>query len=94
MTVDSKIGRRTVGNFILNGGIFRMKEKIDINSLVDIRDVSVDPKESKEDRVASFVKQIKNPTCYRYGDYIVQCEFSSGSNRTIESCFEEYLRNR
>ena len=33
--------------------------------LADIRDVSVDQSLSKEERIAEFLRQIKNPYCFR-----------------------------
>lgn len=48
-----------------------MKETTSMNtdtvSLVDIRDVSVDKNLTREERVAEFVRQIKNPYCFRCG---------------------------
>ena len=38
------------------------------DTLVDIRDVTVDRELSREDRIAEFVRQIKNP--YRFSQFI------------------------
>lgn len=52
-----------------------MKETTSMNtdtvSLVDIRDVSVDKNLTREERVAEFVRQIKNPYCFRCGRFTV-----------------------
>jgi predicted esterase YcpF (UPF0227 family) len=69
------------------------KEKININDLADIRDVVINPALNKEERIKSFVNQIKNPLCYKYGDYIVKISFSEDDERTIDRCFEDYLQN-
>lgn len=69
------------------------KEKININDLADIRDVVINPALNKEERIKSFVNQIKNPLCYKYGDYIVKISFSKDDERTIDRCFEDYLQN-
>lgn len=37
--------------------------KIDINTLVDIREVKVNQKLPQPERVADYIKQIKNPYC-------------------------------
>ena len=37
--------------------------------LVDIQDVSVDPNLPKEERIAEFVRQIKNPYCFKCGKF-------------------------
>lgn len=67
--------------------------KVDIRELVDINDVVIDPALPKEKRIQSFVKQIKNPLCYRCGDYIVKISFSNNSDRTIDRCFEDYMKS-
>ena len=41
---------------------------VDREELVDIRDVSIDRTLPKEERVRSFIQQIKNPYCFRCGD--------------------------
>lgn len=61
--------------------------------LVDIRDVSIDRTLPKEERVRSFVQQIKNPYCFRCGDVIVQTSFAN-TETTLEDCVEHYLRTR
>lgn len=64
---------------------------VDINTLVDIRDVKLDRSLSKPERMRSFVEQIKNPYCFRYGDTVVKISFAD-TDRTIEDCLEEYVR--
>ena len=39
------------------------------DELVDIRTVSVSKELPKEERIAEFVRQIKNPYCFRCGDF-------------------------
>ena len=43
----------------------------DCNALVDIRDISVNKDLPKEERIADFVKQIKNPYRFRCGDFVI-----------------------
>ena len=40
-------------------------EAVDAESLVDIRDVKINPDLSKEERIAQFLNQIGNPYCFR-----------------------------
>lgn len=61
--------------------------------LVDINDVVINPALDKDKRVQSFVQQIKNPLCYRCGNYVVKISFSDNEERTIEDCFEDYLKS-
>ena len=67
--------------------------KVKLNELVDINDVVINPALDKDKRVQSFVQQIKNPLCYRCGNYVVNISFSDNEERTIENCFEDYLKS-
>lgn len=61
--------------------------------LVDIRDVHVDPNLTKEERIRSFVKQIRNPYCFRVGNVIVKSCFAD-TDVTLDDRLEHYLRNK
>lgn len=61
--------------------------------LVDIRDVHIDRTLPKEERIKDFIRQIKNPYCYKCGDVVVKVEFSD-TDLTLEDGMEHYLRNR
>lgn len=63
--------------------------KVKSNELVDINDVVINPALDKDKRVQSFVQQIKNPLCYRCGNYVVKISFSDNEERTIE----DYLKS-
>ena len=75
------------GAFALNSS--RLPE--DRDELVDIRDVSVNKDLPKEERLADFVKQIKNPYRFRCGDFVINAFFASGGI-TIEECLKGILR--
>ena len=47
------------------------------DELVDIREVSVDKNLPKEERIAAFIRQIKNPYRFRCGDFVVQSPVQS-----------------
>lgn len=47
-------------------------QKVEIESLVDLRDVKIKEELPKEERIEDFIKQIKNPYCFRYGNTIVK----------------------
>ena len=58
--------------------------------LVDIQDVSVDPNLPKEERIAEFVRQIKNPYCFQCGKFTVRARFApDGPSR--EDCLKQIL---
>ena len=67
--------------------------KVKLSELVDINDVVINPALDRDKRVQSFVQQIKNPLCYKCGDYVVKISFSNNEERTIENCFEDYLKS-
>lgn len=64
--------------------------KIDINTLVDIREVKVNQKLPQPERVADYIQQIKNPYCYRQGNFIVKICFSN-SKVTLANRLKEAL---
>lgn len=65
-------------------------DRVDIDSLSDIKDVSVDKSLSREERIAEFVRQIKNPYCFRCGKYIVRARFAN-NGISLEDCLQSIL---
>ena len=63
------------------------------DDLVDIRDVHIDPDLPKEERIRSFVRQIRNPYVFKCGDVVIKSVFPE-TGPTLEECMEHYLRNR
>lgn len=65
------------GVFILN--VEEMKNidvtKVNRADLVDVKDVCINRFLKQERQINDFVSQIKNPYCYKYGDYIVKIAF-------------------
>ena len=61
------------------------------DTLVDIRDVSVDKELPKEERLAAFVRQIKNPYRFRCGDFVINASFA-GNGIALEECLKGILR--
>lgn len=60
------------------------------DSLVDIRDVHIDRNQSREERVRSYVEQIKDPYNFKVGDVIVHVSYSD-NNRSINDSFSNML---
>ena len=58
--------------------------------LVDIRDVSVDQSLPKEERIAEFLRQIKNPYCFRCGKFTVRAQFAD-NGVSLEDCLKQIL---
>jgi len=63
---------------------------INIDELADIQDVRIDMSLSKEERMESYLRQIKNPYCYRCGDMIVRVSFAD-TDATLEDRIRQYL---
>ena len=63
----------------------------EVGTLVDIRDVSVNKELSRDERIAEFVRQIKNPYRFKCGRFTVQASFADGG-ATLEECIKGILR--
>lgn len=72
----------------------RMREvdvhTVDRDSLVDIREVQIDGNLPREQRFEDFLRQIRNPYCYRCGKIVVKISFSD-TDVTLEDRLEHYL---
>ncbi len=66
---------------------------VDIDTLRDIRDVTVNTDLPKEERILDFIRQIGNPYCYRHGKYVVKISFTD-TNVTLEQRMLSYLRSK
>lgn len=66
---------------------------VDINTLVDIKDVNISPDLPQEERIREYVRQIKNPFCYRDGDVVIKVSFSD-NNISLEERLEDYFSMR
>lgn len=63
------------------------------DELVDIRDVEIDPEQSKEERIKSYIRQIKNPYCFKVGNVVVKTAFAD-TDVTLDDRLEHYLKNK
>lgn len=63
---------------------------VDKESLVDIREVQIDESLPKEQRLEEFIRQIKNPYCFRCGKLVVKVSFAD-TDATLEDRLEHYL---
>lgn len=73
-------------------GAFGMNQnRMETSDLVDIRTVTVDKSLPKEERIADFVRQIKNPYRFRCGDFVVNATFAR-NGATLEDCLRGILR--
>lgn len=61
-----------------------------LDSLVDIRDVKIDRSMSVEDRMKSYVEQIKNPYMFKVGNTVVRVSYAN-TQSTINDNFVNLL---
>lgn len=84
--IATELGYRNLGSFIQD--LDRMKnmemKDIDEDTLVDITKIKIDSSLSQEDRLLSFLKQVKNPYVHKYNDIVVKISYAGKT--TIEDC--------
>ena len=61
-----------------------------LDSLVDIRDVKIDRSQPVEERVKSYVEQIKNPYLFKVGNTVVRVSYAN-TQATINDNFVNLL---
>ena len=76
-------------------GIEEMKavdiRTVDLESLVDVTGILISDDMTKEERAAEFVKQVKNPYCFRVGDVVVKNVYST-DGISLKDRFEQFVR--
>ena len=61
-----------------------------LDSLVDIRSVKIDPAQSVEERMRSYVEQIRNPYMFKVGGTVVRVSYAN-TQATINDNFVNLL---
>lgn len=61
------------------------------NVLVDIREVSVSKELSREERISEFIRQIKDPYCFKCGRFTVRASFAA-DGATLEDGIKGIIR--
>lgn len=61
-----------------------------LSDLVDIRDVVIDKSLTLEDRVRSYVEQIKDPYCFKVGDVVVRVSYA-GKDKSLTDSFTSMI---
>ena len=65
-------------------------DSCELEELVDIRDVKIDRTLPKEERIKTFLAQIKNPYCFRVGDVKVHVSYADNT-RTLDDNFSSLI---
>lgn len=68
----------------------KMMQQGNQNELTDIRTVSVDPSLPKAERIAEFLRQIKNPYCFKCGKFTVRAQFDP-NGVSLEDCLKQLI---
>ena len=58
---------------------------------IDIREISVDTHLSKAERIAEFVRQIRNPCHFKCGKFTVNAVFADNGT-SLEDCIQGILQ--
>ena len=63
---------------------------VDPNILADLKDVQINTSLPRDERFIEYIKQIKNPYCFKIGKAAVKISFTD-TETTVEDCLERYL---
>lgn len=75
---------------LINGAQSDRKDAANLEDLADIRDVRIDTSLPKEERIKSYLEQIRNPYLYKCDDVIVRVSFAD-TDATLEDRMKQYL---
>ena len=64
---------------------------VNLDDLIDINDVKIQTELPREERIADFIRQIKNPYLFKCGNVVVKIEFSE-SVTTLTELMKQYMR--
>ena len=64
---------------------------VDRNTLVDLNTVEIDMSKPVEERRKDFIRQVKNPYCFKVGDVAVKVSFTEDGS-SFEERFQNMLR--
>ena len=65
--------------------------EINEEELVELTSVVIDPSLPKEERIRSFLKQIKNPYKFKVEGVVVSVSYNE-SGPTLQECLEAYVK--
>lgn len=64
---------------------------VDPETLVDVTQIQIDGSLSREKRVVDFIRQVRNPYCFKVGDMVVKNVYSE-DGVTLAERFEQFVR--
>ena len=75
---------------LIDGYDYQTNKPIDINSLADICGIKIDSSLPVEEKMKSYLRQIKNPHLYRCGDIITHVSFAN-TDVSLADRLKQYL---
>lgn len=63
---------------------------VEKSELVDIKNININPKHSKEARMSEYLEQIKNPFCFVCNGIIVKTNFNA-NGESLETLLSDYF---
>jgi len=67
-----------------------IKDLTNTDTLVDINDISVNKDLPKPERIKEYIRQIKNPYCFKCGNFVVTAKYSD-KGLSIEDCLQSII---
>ena len=67
-----------------------IKELKNTDGLIDINDISVDKDLPKPERIKEYIRQIKNPYCFKCGNFVVKARYQN-AGLSIEDCLQSII---
>lgn len=64
----------------------------DVDSLVDLREISIDTTRPITERIESFLKQVRNPYLFKVGDIAMKVDYGNG--KEFAEAFTDILCKR
>ena len=68
-------------------------ENCELDSLIDISSICVNPYVPYPQKIDKYIHQIKNPYCFRYNDMPIKVRYVS-TTKTLEESLSEYFIHR
>ena len=63
------------------------------NEIIDISTVKINKRDKKEDKMLSYIKQVKNPYLYKYKGFNVRIHYNNETKLTLEELLKIYIQN-
>lgn len=67
-----------------------IKDLTNPDTLVDINDISINKDLPKPERIKEYIRQIKNPYCFKCGNFVVTAKYSD-KGLSIEDCLQSII---